>query len=107
MFLEPSEWLILLKIFDSSGSIQNTLWTSLLARNLTIPVHCTCTHGQKFPFGFLGPGKLDPRLHTGSRFSFQATTVVRPSQTLTVSSGVPFVFDEDENRENKKSLILY
>ena len=66
------------------------------------PVHCTCTHGQNFPFGFLGLGNLDPRLHTGSRFSFRATTVVRPSQHLTVPSGVPFVFDEDENRENKK-----
>ena len=71
------------------------------------PVHCTCTHGQNFPFGFLGPRNLDPRLHTGSRFSFRATTVVRPSQHVTVPSGVPFVFDEDENRENKKSLILY
>ena len=74
---------------------------------ITSAVHCTCTHGQNFPFGILGPRNLDPRLHTRSRFSFRATAAVCPSQHLTIPSGVPFVFDEDENRENKKSLILY
>ena len=68
-----------------------------------VTVHFTYTHGQNFPFGFLGAGNLDSRLHTRSRFSFRATTVVRPSQHLTVPSGVPFVFDEDENRKNKYS----
>ena len=73
--------------------------TELRRRCAHSSVHCTCTHGQNFPSGFLGPGNLDPRLHTGSRFSFRVTTL----QHLTVPSGVPFVFDEDENRENKKS----
>ena len=65
-------------------------------------MHFTCTNGQNFPFGFLGAGNLDSRLHTRSRFCFRATTIMRPSQHLTVPSGVPFVFDGNENQKNKK-----
>ena len=45
------------------------------------PVHCTCTHGQNFPFGFLGPRNLDPRLHTEARFSPWTYPATYPDRT--------------------------
>ena len=54
------------------NQIFKRLWV-LMNFWVSVAVHCTCTHGQNFPFGFLGPGNLDPRLHTGSRFWAHST----------------------------------
>ena len=55
--------------------------TDSLEHRLFKAVHFTCTHGQNFPFGFLGPRNLDPCLHTKSRFSPWPYPATYPDRT--------------------------